>query len=181
MATQVSNLINSAGGFWKHDQILFQLEHMLCKRWDSLEKVHFIKFGGIGFLEVTKISFLPSSKFFYPLFKYLVRIILLAKLIMIDTSILITLSHNILILIHDSIVNNFLFMIYNPFLSLSLSLSHDLCVCVYCASLYILSPVDSSLSTLYQFLWRWKDKQTNLMFLVDSSPSCSQVITLHLV
>ena len=78
-------------------------------------------------------------KIFYPLFKYLVRIIWLAKLIMMDTSILITLSHNILILIHDSIVNNFLLMIYNPFLSLSLSLSlsHDLCVCV---CIYIVLP-----------------------------------------
>ena len=42
--------------------------------------------------------------------------------------------------------------------------------------IYLLFPLDSSLSTLFQFLWRWKDKQTNLMFLIDSSTSCSQEI-----
>ena len=93
--------------------------------------------------------------------------ILLTKLTMMDTSILINLSHNILILIRDSVVNNFLVMIYNPFLSLSLS--HDIYIYIYIsASLtYLLFPVDSSLSTLFQFLWRWKDKQTNLMFSID--------------
>ena len=81
--------------------------------------------------------------------------LLLTKLIMMDTSILINLSHNILILICDSIVNNFLVMIYNPFLS----------PMIFSASLiYLLFPVDSSLSTLFQFLWRWKDKWINLMF-----------------
>ena len=71
---------------------------------------------------------------------------------MMDTSILINLSHNILILIRDSVVNNFLVMIYNPFLSLSLS--HDIYIYIYIsASLtYLLFPVDSSLSTLFQFL-----------------------------
>ena len=58
--------------------------------------------------------------------------------------------------------------------SLFLSLMIYIYLYISASLIYLLFPVDSSLSTLFQFLWRWKDKQTNLMFLIDSSTSCSQ-------